>query len=404
MAQTPPADPAAPAAPETPAAPEVPDTATAAEPAAPASPAAPQEPVAAAPPPAPLDPKDVTLRIATWGGAYGESQDRAYFKPFTTRLGYQVEQVTFDGSYDALKEDAGSPEWSLVDLDGETVNRACADQLLEPLDASLLEAAPNGASPADDFLPGAIQPCGIASVAWAAVIVFDEGLKRKPEAMADFFDLRKVPGKRLLPKQPRYTMEFALMADGVAPQDVYATLATPEGQDRAFAKLSTIKDEIVWWEKPSEVFGRIAKKEASMGLGFNGRAFMAMVGARQPIGVLWDNQIYAYDYWAIPRGAPHVEAAKQFIRFATAPGPLADQTRWMPYGPARKSAVQLVGKHAELDLDMKPHLPTYEPNLKTALTFDGSWWTANEAALISRFEDWLEGRQLPTPKESATSQ
>jgi putative spermidine/putrescine transport system substrate-binding protein len=99
-----------------------------------------------------------------------------------------------------------------------------------------------------------------------------------------------------------------------------------------------------------------------------------------------------------------VEAAKQYIRFATAPGPLAEQTRWKPYGPARKSAVQLVGKHAELDLDMKPHLPTYEPNLKTALTFDGSWWTANEAALISRFEDWLEGRQLPTPKESATSQ
>ncbi len=376
-------------------------------PSAPSQAQAPAEPQLAQPSPPeplPLDPKDVTLKIATWGGAYGESQERALFEPFTARLGFQIDSVNYDGSYRALEAQGRRPEWSLVDLDAETAARACNDQLLEPLDASLLQNGPDGASAAEDFLPGAIQPCAVASVAWSALIVFDKTLKRQPKSIEDFFDIGKNPGKRLLPKQPRYSLELALMADGVAPSEVYSVLTTIEGQDRAFAKLSTIKDSILWWDKPSEVFGRIARKEAAMGLAFNGRAFMAIVASRQPLELLWDRQIYSFDYWAVPRGAPYQNAAREFIRFATAPGPLADQTRWMPYGPARRSAVQLVGKHAELDLDMKPFLPTYGPNLKTALAFDGGWWAANEAALSERFNEWVNARQVPPAKEAGKSQ
>jgi putative spermidine/putrescine transport system substrate-binding protein len=346
----------------------------------------------------------VTLKIATWSGAYGQSQERAYFGPFTARLGYRIQPMSYDGSYGELRDQARSQGWNLVDIDGETASRACAEQLLEPLDAAILQNAPDGASAQEDFLPGAIQPCAIASVAWSALIVSDQGLKRKPAALEDFFDTKRFPGKRALPRQPRYTLELALMAAGVAPRDVYSVLATAEGQDRAFAKLSAIKDNIVWWDKPSEVFSRIAKKEAVMGLAFNGRAFMAVMGSRQSLDTLWDRQIYAFDYWAIPRGAQHVAAAKEFIRFATAPGQLADQTRWIPYGPARRSAVQIVGKHAELDLNMKPFLPTYEPNMKTALAFDGAWWAANEPVIKPRFADWLAGRQPAAPKDAVSSQ
>ena len=385
-----------------PAAPPAQGAAAPAENAAGQAPAAPQPSVTVAEPA--VDPKDVVLKIATWSGAYGQSQERAYFQPFTAREGYRIQSVTYDGSYDTLKDQAKSADWSVIDIDGETASRACAEQLLEPLDPAMLQNAPDGATAQEDFLSGAIQPCAIASVAWSALIVSDQNLKRKPSSLDDFFDIRRIPGKRLLPKQPRYTLEMALMASGVAPKDVYSVLATPEGQDRAFAKLSAIKDNILWWSKPSEVFSRIAQKEAVMGLAFNGRAFMAIVGARQPLDMIWDHQIYAFDYWAIPRGAPHAAAAREFIRFATAPGQLADQTRWIPYGPARRSAVRIVGKHAELDLNMKPFLPTNEPNLKGALAFDGPWWAANEAAIKVRFDDWLAGRLVAAPKEAVTSQ
>ncbi len=351
-----------------------------------------------------LDPKDVTLKIGTWAGAYGQAQERALFRPFVERHGYQIESVAYDGDYQALEAQADDPKWSLVDLNGDAMKRACEEDRLEKLDTDVVEAAPDGTPLSQDFLPGAIHPCGIGSVAWSAVIVYDNRIATTPASIEDVFDTVKIPGKRLFPKQPRYSLELALMADGVAPDQVYAVLQTPEGQDRAFAKLSSIKDDIVWWEKPSEVFGRIADKDAVMGLGFNGRAFMAIMAAKQPLEILWDRQIYSYDYWAIPRGAPFQQAAKAFIRFATSPGPLAEQARWIPYGPARRSAAAQVGEHPELRLDMKPYLPTSEQNFVQALNFDGAFWRANEAALEERFAVWIEGRQLPVQKQTVISQ
>ena len=351
-----------------------------------------------------LDPKDVTLKIATWGGAYGQSQQRAFFKPFTERYGYRIETVTYDGAYeDFVAQGQGeTPDWSLVDMNGDAMARACDEGRLEPLGFGILEPSPDGKPLSDDFLPGAIHRCGVASVAWSAIVVYEKNLASVPTSLEDFFDTGKIPGKRLLPKQPRYSLELALMADGVAPDEVYDVLRTQDGQDRAFRKLSSIKDDIVWWEKPSEVFGRIAEREAIMGLAFNGRAFMAKVASRQPVEILWDHQIYTYNYWAVPRGAPFSREAKKFIRFATSAQPLSDQARWIPYGPSRRSAVKLVGKHGELDLEMKPFLPTHEPNFADALAFDGTFWERNETALQERFQDWAKGRQLP-PQKSASN-
>jgi len=357
---------------------------------------APAAPVQAAP----IDPKDVTLKIASHGGAYMKSQELAFFRPFSRRNGYKIAAVQYDGSLAALR---AAPQWDLVDLDQATTAQGCQEQLLEPLDASILQPGPDGTSPLEDFLPGAIQPCGVASTAWSAAIVYDKGLKTPPTKAEHFFDVRRYPGKRALPRTAQYTLEMAALADGVAPDQVYTQLASKEGQDRAFARLTTIKEQIVWWDKAAQATEKIAQKQAAMGLAFNGRTFMAIVEGRQPLGILWDHQIYHLNYWAIPRGAKHIGPAKEFIGFATSTGPLADQTRWIAYGPARASAVRIAGKHAELDMDMKPFLPTHQPNLTGALLFDAAWWTSQGSGLKERFAAWLEGRELGAG-EANTSQ
>jgi putative spermidine/putrescine transport system substrate-binding protein len=403
---TPPASPsvAQPAEPAPATPPASPSVAQPAEP-NPATPPAPAPAIAqpTAPAAPPLDPKDVKLKIASQGGAYIKSQEFAYFQPFARRSGYGVSGIVFDGSLAALQAQAGSPAWDVVDLDQGVLIQACEQGLLEPLDAALVQPGPDGTPPSEDFLPGAIQPCGVANVAWSAAVVYDKGLKTQPTKVENFFDLKRYPGKRTLPRTPQHTLELALLADGVAPAQVYALLATKEGQDRAFAKLSAIKDQIVWWDRPREGLEKIAKKQAAMGIAFNGRAFMAMIKARQPVALLWDHQIYHLSYWAIPKGSKFAGPAREFIGFATGAGPMSDQTRWLPYGPARASAVRLVGKHAELNLDMKPFLPTHQPNLQGALAFDAVWWTAQEPALKDRFTAWLEGRE-PAGGEPATSQ
>lgn len=353
---------------------------------------------APAPPPPPLDPKDVKLKIASPGGAYMKSQERAYFHPFGRRTGYGVSAVAYDGSLAALKSQAGSSGWDVVDLDRNVAAQACQEGLLEPIDASVAQPGPDGTPPVEDFLPGAFQPCAIANVAWSAVIVHDRTMKTTPTKAEHFFDLKRYPGKRTLPRTPQHTLELALLADNVAPGDVYAQLATSEGLDRAFAKLTAIKPHIVWWDKPREAIDRIARKQAAMGLAFNGRAFMAQIKERQPIATIWDHQIYHLNFWAIPKGAKFLKPAQEFIGFATAAGPMADQTRLFPYGPARLSAVRLAGKHADINLDMKPFLPTHQPNLQGALAYDGAWWAAQEPALKERFAAWLEGRGIAPPE------
>jgi putative spermidine/putrescine transport system substrate-binding protein len=379
------------------AAPEIPEPAPAPAPAvAPETPAPALQPAAAPP----VDPKDVKLQIASAGGAYMKSQEMAYFRPFGRRTGYSVSTASFDGTLDSLKAQGASSHWDVADLDQDVVAQACQQGLLEPLDAALLQPGPDGTSPSEDFVPGAIQPCGIASTAWSAVIVYEKGLKAQPSKAENFFDLKKFPGKRALPRTPQHTLELALLADGVAPGEIYAKLATREGQNRAFAKLSAIKEQIVWWDRAADATAKITSKQAAMGLAFNGRIFMTIVKNRQPLAILWDHQIYHLNYWAVPKGGKFPAQAREFIAFATSAGPLADQTRWMPYGPARLSAVKLAGRHAELNLDMKPYLPTYQPNLQGALAFDSAWWSQQQE-LKDRFAAWLEGRELPASATTA---
>src|SRR3989344_4878589 len=69
-------------------------------------------------------------------------------------------------------------------------------------------------------------------------------VKATPTSWADFWDTKKIPGKRGMRKGARYNLEFALMADGVKPADVYKVLATKDGADRAFKKLTELKPNI----------------------------------------------------------------------------------------------------------------------------------------------------------------
>ena len=137
--------------------------------------------------------------------------------------------------------------------------------------------------------------------------------------IADLLDLKRFPGKRALPDGPRYTLELALLADGVEPENVYHELGTTEGADRAFAALDKIKPEILWWDKAKEPISWLIESKAAMAAGYSGRIFRAAIAARQRLDVLWEGQIYDLDLWAIPKAAKNKDEAKRFIAFATAP-------------------------------------------------------------------------------------
>jgi putative spermidine/putrescine transport system substrate-binding protein len=90
-----------------------------------------------------------------------------------------------------------------------------------------------------------------------------------------------------------------------------------------------------------------------------------------------------------------MSAAVEFIRFATEPEKQAAMASYIPYGPTRTSALALVGKHAHLDMEMRPHLPTAPENSKRALFIDEAWWRDNGGAVNERFAAWLAGVSAP---------
>src|SRR5690606_21264159 len=100
------------------------------------------------------------------------------------------------------------------------------------------------------------------------------------------------------------------MADGVAPGDVYKTLSTPEGVDRAFAKLDQLKPDIQWWEAGAQPPQMLAAGDVSMSTAYNGRIDAANREG-QPLKVVWNESIYDLDYWVIPTGTPNKDQAEQ---------------------------------------------------------------------------------------------
>jgi putative spermidine/putrescine transport system substrate-binding protein len=330
------------------------------------------------------------LAIATWGGAYGQSQDVAYFEPFTKKSGITIKSETYDGSLAAIKAKLGS--FDVVDLSPAVLDALCREGLLDKTDKSMLEAGPAGQSADEDFLAGGITDCGIASMAWATAIAFDRQAftKAQPTQIADLLDIKRFPGKRALPKGPRYTLELALLADGVAPEAVYSELGTPQGVDRAFAALDKIKPDILWWDNAQDAVTWLTQKKASMAAGYSGRIFRAALGARQRLDVLWDGQIYDLDLWAIPKDAKNKDAAKRFVAFASTPSQMAAQAALIAYGPMRKSAIDLVGKHPAIDIEVKAYLPTAPDNFRKALQFNEAWWSEHGAELGTRFQAWRE--------------
>lgn len=105
--------------------------------------------------------------------------------------------------------------------------------------------------------------------------------------------------------------------------------------------------------------------------------------------MMWDRQIFDLDGWVVPKGHPKLDEIKKYVRFATDTQRLADQAKYISYGPARYSSAPLVGKHAELGIDMKPHMPTDPKNSATTFNFDYVWWADHTAEMDELFNAWL---------------
>ncbi len=328
-----------------------------------------------------------TLTVVSWGGAYTKSQIEAYHKPFTEKTGVVINSVDYNGGLAEVRAqvESGNVTWDVIDIELSDAIRGCDEGLFVPIDPSILPPAPDGTPAEEDFIEGAIQECAVANIVWSTVYAYRTDLvgDKAPSTIADFFDLQTWPGKRGMRRTPKVNLEFALMADGVPTGEVYNVLSTPEGVDRAFAKLDEIKDQVIWWEAGAQPPQLLADGEVLMSTAYNGRLFNAIYNEKQPLEIVWDGQVYDLDLFAILKGAPNEKRALEFVAFATDTERLARQADWISYGPARKSSMKYVKP------DILPHLPTAPENFKNPLQNDFEFWADNQDELNERFNTWL---------------
>ncbi len=319
------------------------------------------------------------LSVVSWGGAYQDAQKQVYFKPFMDKTKVKMVDESWDGGIGVLraKMQGGANNWDVVQVESEELLLGCEEGLFEKIDWAKLGGK-------DKFLKDAVSDCGVGAIVYNFVLAYDgDKFKDGPKSWKDFWDVKKFPGKRALRKGPKTNLEIALLADGVAPADVYKTLATPAGVDRAFNKLSQLKPSLIWWEKGAQPPQMLASGEAAMVSAYNGRIAAANKTDKKNFRMSWNGSLYTVDSWVIMKGSPNKAQAEQFLAFASDPANQKNLPTQIPYGVTHNAATALVDKA------VLPDLPTNPANLKVSLYLSDKFWLENLDKLNQRFNAWL---------------
>jgi putative spermidine/putrescine transport system substrate-binding protein len=320
------------------------------------------------------------LTVVSWGGAYQDAQREVYFKPFMDTTKVKMLEENWDGGVGVLraKIQGGNNNWDVVQVESEELVLGCEEGLYEKIDWAKLGGK-------DRFLPDAVSDCGVGAIVYNFVLSYDKDKIKDggPQSWADFWNVQKWPGQRSLRKGPKTNLEIALMADGVPFKDVYKTLRTDAGVERAFKKLDELKPHLIWWEKGSQPPQLLASGEVAMTSAYNGRIAAANATDKKNFGIVWTNSLYTIDSWVIMKGSPNKAQAEQYINFVSQPEHQKNLPTKITYGVTTKAATAMIDKA------VLPTLPTAPENIEKAIYIDEPFWVENIDKLNQRFNAWV---------------
>jgi putative spermidine/putrescine transport system substrate-binding protein len=257
----------------------------------------------------------------------------------------------------------------LVLAPGPLLTAGCKAQLFNKLDWGRLDR--------DRYQQSAVSDCGVGAYQLTTVLAWD--LDKLPAApnWGDFWDVARHPGRRGLQRTARGSLEIALLADGVSPGDVYRTLRSQEGQDRAFRRLDQLKPYVIWWDKPADAAQLLATGKVLL-TAVPASAVLKLQNAKRHFGVQWSGSLATWLSWSVPHDAPKPGASALALLVA---GDLARQANFATAtldAPASRDALALL-----------PATPALQAPATDAFSFDESFWAENGDKLEARFAAWL---------------
>lgn len=317
--------------------------------------------------------------FASWGGAYQNAIKEAWIKPFSEKTGIDVIEDT-EPEIARIKGmvDTGKVEWDVVTAGGSGLMQGAAAGLFEKITPEMVDQT--------NVLPDARSDYGVPSEIFSTVIgyskkAFPDG---GPRTFADFWDVKKFPGKRSLPDKPSTVLEAALIADGVPAADVYKVLGTKEGMERALNKVRQIKPDVaVWWSSGAQPVQALGSGEVVMALGWNGR-FQAGIDDGLDIAMSWDQAIAQVGYFMIVKGAPNKDAAVKFLNYIIDPEVQSRFSKYVAYGPVTPKSMPLI------DAERSARLPSTSERIDHSLFMDIKWWADNSVSANEAYKGVLQ--------------
>jgi putative spermidine/putrescine transport system substrate-binding protein len=304
--------------------------------------------------------------LGNYGGTTEDARKAAFWDSFTERTGVKVVPADIPGNlgnqmlagevparWDAFH---GSPSESRsAQLDGSKE----LPQTPEIAREDLIDAA---------YQPFVWQSFFVGYVPAALPETFADG---KPQTWADFFDLKKFPGKRGWPAK-EYTSgthEAALLADGVPPDEIY-----PMDIERANAKIKTIVPEINVYQQFPQAQSFLTSKTVALCYGPNG-LWKGLMDKNVQLDVYWDMiPVLQPNGMCTMPDAPNMDAVMALAAWCNDPKRQADFALKTNYGPPSQAAFDEI---SEQDQQLLPNAPG-----RQTVTPDIEWLAENEEALL----------------------
>ena len=320
---------------------------------------------------------DNTVVFVGWGGNDQDNIREIYFKSFEKETGIKViDQTLGSDGLAQIKTMAASSnmQWDVVHCLGMWIPLGVKQNLWEELDYSVIQKG--------GVDPGLITPHSIGFITNGIVLVYNTDKAQGdniPKSWADFWNTDKFDGARGLQDAPRYTLEFALLADGVAAKDLY-----PLDVDRAFKSLDKIKDKIhVWWKQWPQVPVLLASGELVESYMSDGRIVDMKQKEHAPVDLLWKDGLLTVDPLGVPIGAPHKQNAMKLINWMIKPELQAEAAK-AGLGPSNNDAGNMVDEAA------KTNLPAYHFKSGDLIPFSDTWWSENNDEMLRRWNEWKQ--------------
>lgn len=319
------------------------------------------------------------LVMVNWGGIANQGFGNFYGEPFAAaNPGVRVVQDSTGPSAGRIRSmvESGRVTWDICDSSATSSYLLGGMNLLNKIDYSVVNRN-------DVIGPTFALEHGAAPYSFSNVLVYDSSKfpNGGPQSWADFWDLRRFPGTRLLRRDAAGALDGAQMALGKDPQNLY-----PLDIRATLAKVREIRRNCVFWTSGSESEQFIRTGEAVMGMIWHTRATVLERESNGRFKFVWNQGILQPGIFVSPRGNPGGELVQKL--FASMLGnaePQVELLKFLGNGPTNPRAAALVPE------EFKRVNPTDPANARLQVAQDGQWWGQNYAQANADYIDMVTG-------------